>query len=149
MGVYLCGKSTCLWHPHQCRQMRRSAHHTMHKPMATSSDHENSHVIWDTGIVGQQQLHVTHQKMFFHQSRRHCLGSILETLFNPKKAKVSIWAQKKPGIERVQALADISHLTLCCHSNETCAPIANLPNSAQLECTLYPTILQLTSGPVQ
>jgi len=31
----------------------------------------------------------------------------------------------KPGIERVQALADISHSALCCHSNETCSPIVN------------------------
>ena len=31
----------------------------------------------------------------------------------------------KPGIERVQALADISRSALCCHSNETRAPIAN------------------------
>jgi len=44
----------------------------------------------------------------------------------------------KPGIERVQALADISHLALCCRCNETRAPIANPPNSAQLEGT--PTI---------
>jgi len=39
----------------------------------------------------------------------------------------------KPGIERVQALADISRSELCCQSNETRAPIANPPNSAQLE----------------
>jgi len=38
----------------------------------------------------------------------------------------------KPGIERVQALADISHSVLCYHSNKTRAPIANPPNSAQL-----------------
>jgi len=38
----------------------------------------------------------------------------------------------KPGIERVQALAHISRSALCCHSNETCAPIANPPNNAQL-----------------
>jgi len=44
----------------------------------------------------------------------------------------------KPGIERVQALADISRSVLCCHSNETRAPIANPPKSAQLEGT--PTI---------
>jgi len=36
----------------------------------------------------------------------------------------------KPGIQRVQALADILRLALCCHSNETHALIANLPNSA-------------------
>jgi len=39
--------------------------------------------------------------------------------------------------ERVQALADISRLVLCCHSNETRALIANPPNSAQLEDTPY------------
>jgi len=43
----------------------------------------------------------------------------------------------QPGIQRVQALADISRSALCCHSNETHALIANLPNSAQLEGTPY------------
>jgi len=38
----------------------------------------------------------------------------------------------KPGIQRVQAFADISCSAICCHSNKTRAPIANLPNSAQL-----------------
>jgi len=38
---------------------------------------------------------------------------------------------------RVQALADISHSTLCCYSNETRAPIANAPNIEQLEGTPY------------
>jgi len=41
----------------------------------------------------------------------------------------------KPGIERLQALVDISRSALCCHSVETRAPIANPPNSAQLEGT--------------
>ena len=36
----------------------------------------------------------------------------------------------EPGIEQVQALTDILHSALCCHNNETCAPIANLPSSA-------------------
>jgi len=49
-----------------------------------------------------------------------------------------IWLKLiKPGIERVQALADISRSALCCHSNETRAPIANPPNSAQLDGTPY------------
>jgi len=50
-----------------------------------------------------------------------------------------------PGIERVQALADISHSALCCHSNETRALIAILPNSAQLEGipTIHPTYIWL------
>jgi len=55
--------------------------------------------------------------------------------------------KQKPGIERVQALTDISRSALCCPSNKTRAPIANPPNSAQLEGT--PTIHQLASGSVQ
>jgi len=43
----------------------------------------------------------------------------------------------QPGTERVQALADISRSALCCHGTETRAPIANPPNSAQLEGTRY------------
>jgi len=39
------------------------------------------------------------------------------------------------GIERVQAFTDISRSALCCHSNKIRAPIANLPNTAQLEGT--------------
>jgi len=74
---------------------------------------------------------------------------------------------RTPGIERVQALADISRSgyvvletkpgvgqtdtqtssALCCHSNETRASIANPPNSTQLEDTL--AILQVTPGSVQ
>ena len=46
----------------------------------------------------------------------------------------------EPGIERVQALTDILHSLLCCHSNQTRALIANPPNSAQL----FP---KLTFGP--
>jgi len=59
-----------------------------------------------------------------------------------------------PGIELVQALADILHsaiyastvykaissqayICVCCHSNKTRAPIANLPNSAQIEGSPY------------
>jgi len=45
----------------------------------------------------------------------------------------------KPGTKRVHSLADISRSALF-HSNETRAPIANLPNSTQLEGT--PTIPQ-------
>jgi len=44
---------------------------------------------------------------------------------------------KKPGMERLQALADILCSALCCDSNATCAPIANPPDSEQLECTAY------------
>jgi len=43
----------------------------------------------------------------------------------------------RPLTERVQALADISRSALCCHSNETRAPIANLPNNAQPQGTPY------------
>jgi len=43
----------------------------------------------------------------------------------------------QPGTERVQAVTDVSHSALRCHSNKTSAPIANLPNTAQLEGTPY------------
>jgi len=48
------------------------------------------------------------------------------------------------------ALADISRSALCCHSNETRAPIANPPNSEQLEssCIIPPSYI-LSSGSVQ
>jgi len=55
-------------------------------------------------------------------------------------------AQYQPGIERAQALADISPSVLCCHSKETHAPIANPPNSAQLEDSPYHSLM-LHSGP--
>jgi len=45
--------------------------------------------------------------------------------------------QRKPGTERVQALADILRSVLCCHSNKSHAPITNPPNSTQLEGTPY------------
>jgi len=54
----------------------------------------------------------------------------------------------KPATERVHALADISRSALCCHSNDTRAPTANLPNSAQLEGTPYP-FSQVTFRSVQ
>ena len=41
------------------------------------------------------------------------------------------------SITRHRALADILPSALCCHSNETCAPIANPPNSAELAGTPY------------
>ena len=40
--------------------------------------------------------------------------------------------------DRVQALADISRSALCCHSNETRAPLVNPPDSAQLEAIPLP-----------
>jgi len=52
----------------------------------------------------------------------------------------------KPGMQHVQALTDISHSALCCHSNETRAPIANPRKSAQLDSTLY-NFLKLHPGP--
>jgi len=52
----------------------------------------------------------------------------------------------KQGIERVQALADISRSALYCPSNETRAPIANPPNSAQLVHNPY-CISNLHPGP--
>jgi len=53
--------------------------------------------------------------------------------------------KKETGIERVQALADISRSALC-GSSETLAP--NLPSNAQVEGTPVP-FFQVTSGSVQ
>ena len=61
---------------------------------------------------------------------------IWKTMKRPIEAPTST-ANNKPGTQRVQALADISRSALCCHSNETRAPIANPPNSAQLEGIPY------------
>jgi len=53
--------------------------------------------------------------------------------------------QCQPGIDRVQALADISSSALCCHNNKTRAPIANRANSSQLEGapTIPPTYIRV------
>jgi len=66
---------------------------------------------------------------------RHYIPSNSVTSGAPRQKR----HQRKPAIERVQALADISRSgsRSCCHSNETRAPIANPHNSAQLEDTLY------------
>jgi len=59
-------------------------------------------------------------------------------LENDLAANVANRSLIQPGIERVQALADISRsAVLFCYSNETHAPIANPPNSAELEGTCY------------
>ena len=39
---------------------------------------------------------------------------------------------KNQAYNKYRALADISRSALCCHSNETRAPIANPSNTAQL-----------------
>ena len=56
----------------------------------------------------------------------------------------SVYLDHNKRIQRLnQAYSEYKHsLTfrvwaVCCYSNETCAPIANLPNSAQLGGTLY------------
>jgi len=48
---------------------------------------------------------------------------------------MNILQYMQPGIERIQALADVSRSALCCHKNETRALTANPPNSADLEGT--------------
>ena len=62
--------------------------------------------------------------------------------------RLSVSLQLKLGTERVYtALADILRSALCCHSNESRAPIANPPISARLGGT--PTIPQVAPGSVQ
>jgi len=62
-------------------------------------------------------------------------GKNIAVLFSRTRCSNKI----QPGIERVayRTLADISRSALCWHSNKTRAPIANPPNSAQLEGTPY------------
>jgi len=55
----------------------------------------------------------------------------------PNADVIATCNKTKPGTEWVQALADISRSALCCYSKETRAPIANPPNSAQLQGTSY------------
>jgi len=58
------------------------------------------------------------------------------TALRPGPAHVQTCArcvsEKQPRREQVRALAGVSRSALRCHSNETRAPIANPPNSAQL-----------------
>jgi len=61
------------------------------------------------------------------------------TVYCESYKRTDFLTQAEPDTERVQDLADISRSAPCCHSNETRAPIANLPNSAQLEGIIPPT----------
>jgi len=63
---------------------------------------------------------------------------VVPTTWRRSRPELQTRQTSKPGIERVQALTNISRSALCCHSNETRAPIENSPNSAQLEGTPLP-----------
>jgi len=84
----------------------------------------------------------------YNHSRTHSnsSGGSTTKLNRVSSSLITIITTTKPGIERVQAITDILHWTLCCHSNETRAPIANPPNSEQLGAPLL--FLQVTSGSV-
>ena len=88
---------------------------------------------WYEGYQGEQLLCIRLVQIHPHKGR----PPLEQTLVSRPASRLQIGALPilKPGIERVQALADISRSTLCCHSNETHALIVNLPNSAQLEGT--------------
>ena len=78
------------------------------------------------------QVVPTERQLMMDHTRRFSLPRI-------ETATLHLPTPFEPGIEGVQALADISRAALCCcRSNETRSPIANPPNSAQLEDT--PTI---------
>ena len=72
---------------------------------------------------------------------------LAETLTFPqiRSAPSDLHNTSIPGTQLVQALAGIPRSALCCHSNETRAPIANPPNSSQLEGTptTSPTYIQI------
>jgi len=73
----------------------------------------------------------------------HCLTAALKCC-NENSQRLSE-TKLIPGTERLQALIDIPRSALCCHSNETRAPIANPPYSAQLDGTPYhsPSYIQV------
>ena len=86
-------------------------------------------------------------------SNRHAFDNESDVLYSCAVTTPRVWSHilyviallKQPGIQRVQALADTSRSALCCHSNETRAPIANQTNGAQLEGTPYhsPTYIRV------
>ena len=78
---------------------------------------------------------------------RLTLPSVASSGFGASGHKSHTQNNTKPGIERVQTLADISRSAICCRSNESRAPVANPPNSAQLEGNLYHDSPKLYPGP--
>jgi len=80
------------------------------------------------------------RRALLHQSRViQLLSNVFHFIGNEyiRNLRRRLQQNDKPGIERVQAHADISRSALCCPSNETRAPIAYMPNSAQLGRTPY------------
>ena len=67
---------------------------------------------WLKWLVRVRHLHVSSQ--YSERKQNTCLLMYRQ-------------GQDQSGIERAQALTDISRSALCCHSNETGAPIANPP----------------------
>ena len=81
----------------------------------------------------------------------YILQVLSSELNNADYADVKISVVRLPsklGIERVQTCTRWNFVfALCCHSNATCTPIANPPNSAQPGAS--PNTLQVTSGSMQ
>jgi len=67
----------------------------------------------------------------FNTAPRCAASGRLTSLDRKHCTQTEFGCKDEPSIERVQALADIFALALCCHSNTTRAPIANPSNSAQ------------------
>jgi len=87
------------------------------------------------------ELHQNHTNVTFRPTHsRHTRIINLDAPRKPSSISVVLHClikERQPDIERVQALADISRSALCCHSDETRAPVANPPNCAQLDGNPY------------
>ena len=112
--------------------------------MNVSCSYENNHSTADYGIICTiilsasviTQLHSVGRQPYSDQRLATLYGQVycMWNLFVSRWPRTCAFGISlyKPGTERAQALSDISRSALCRHSNETRAPIANLPNSAQL-----------------
>jgi len=87
----------------------------------------------NAALVGSRPVSCIRGRVFPLQvitlTDRYALGSNNHAHDNQKQAAQK---QKQPGIERGQAVADISRSALCCHNNDTHAAIEIPPNNAQL-----------------
>jgi len=83
-----------------------------------------------------QQTSATWVTVDILPSRIHFVAALQRTLHAPTDQ--TFW-HSTPQTRHTASTSTQWHFAfgLCCHSNETCAPIANLPNSAQLEGTTY------------
>ena len=100
-----------------------------------------SHLIheWNNNLVNNEQSNVTTPPQYGRNRTAHAAGaSILSLARGVCDGMSSAWHCVRWAwwITGVLPLGSATHFW-CCHSNATCAPIANPPNSAQLGGICY------------